>query len=528
MKKRTAWYLVLVIALVALVGVACGSSEDPTATPRPAATAAPVATSTPAPTGPERGGILRMALDPGAASLDPAVITTGMQYIATRNAYNNLTLLDPDFVVQPDLAESWDINGDASEFTFRLRKGATFHQGKNVTAQDVVFTFERLLNPDVASPARSSLGFITDVVAVDDGTVRFTLEKGNSFFLNSLSLHQGRIIPSNVDTTRLATQEFGSGPFIITDNAPGERIVFERYEDYWDEGLPYLDGLIFLPMAETETRIQALLTDAVDIAFAVPGSALSRIEGSTGATVSEGIGASYFAIAMDLREPPFDNKLVRKAMQHAIDREAVQKAALLGRGAIGNDHPIPPTSPYYWEDQQITPYDTDRAKELLTEAGYPDGLDLTLFTTPKRPGEVDTAVTYKETAAPAGIRIQVENRPADTYNSKVWMKNPFFMSFWGHRNADQALSVIYLQEAPWNEARYKNPRLDQLIVEMRAQGDLAGRKQTLSEIQRILIDDVPRIIPVFVPTFLGLRDNVRGVRAHPATRMNFTWSWLEK
>ena len=537
MKKRTLRSLSLLISVIALVGVACGSSDDPTATPRPAATAAPAATATPVPTStpdpdqPKYGGIMRVGTVFGSdIGLDPAIITSGSQYMATLNMYQNLTQLSPDLQVLPDAAASWEANADASGWTFRLVKGAKFTNGKTLVAEDVVFTFNRLLDEDIASPARSVLGFIENIVAVDENTVRFELEGGNAFFPDTLSMHQARILPSNVDVTRLTNEDFGSGAFISVEYSPGERQVLERNPDYFDSDLPYLNGVTFVFIEEAETRVQALLTGGVDAIRPLDFAGVPTIENGSNTRVSEAVGGAYLSIAMDARVEPFSNKLVRKALQVGIDREAIRQGVLFGHGEIGRDHPIPSIDPHFDPSANIPSYDPVKAKELLAQAGYPDGIDITLSTAPLLPGMVELAVVMKEVAAASGIRITVNRTPTDGYYSKVWMQEttPFNIVYWGQRNPDQAISVNLHSEAPWNDSFYNNPVLDSLLIKARAQSKLADRQKTYGEIQRILIDDVPRLIPIMVPNFLGLRDDVRGLEAHPSDRYDFLRAWLDR
>lgn len=477
--------------------------------------------------GPKYGGTLRVAQAAVTNTLDPALTTSSPDYSFTQITHDNLVWRTHDLILKPMLATSWEANEDLTAFTFHLREGVKFHHGKVFNADDVVFTFERILDPDTGSVARASLESISKVVKVDDYTVRFEVKSPNAFLPDSLSIVHARILPSDIDPERFATEEFGTGPFINVEYLPGERAVFKRNPDYWDEGLPYLDEVVFYYMPESETRVEALKAGTVDVYAEFGAVSVESVEATPGAVVSETASASYMNLAMIETEPPFDNKLVRQAFQAATNREEILQVAQFGLGVIGNDTTIPPTDPHYDNTQEIPPYDVEKAKRLLAEAGYPDGLDVTLHTSSIGPGMIELAVAFKESAAPAGIRVTIKRQPEDVYWSSVWMVEPFTVVQWNGRPPDQALSLVYMCDTAWNETSICIQELDELIVRARGERTLAQRKKTYAEVQRILIDDASRIIPVFRPVLVGLRDNVRGVSAHPNNWLYLHEAWLD-
>ena len=308
-----------------------------------------------------------------------------------------------------------------------------------------------------------------------------------------------------------------------------ERIVMVRNPDYWWEGRPYLDEVIFFYVPEPETRAEALKSGAVDVIHDLIASNVSALEAHPETRVSEAASAAYLNLAMDITLPPFDDVLARRALQAATDREAILQAAQFGRGKIAYDHPIPPGDPQFWEASReaVPSYDVDRAKALLEEAGYPDGIDLTLYTSTSAGTMVEMAVAFKDKAAPAGIRVKIQREPEENYWTDVWMVKPFTTVSWGGRAPDEALSLVYKSNAQWNESRYNNPRVDELIIKARSQADPADRRETYEEIQRILIDEVPRIIPVFGPEFQGLRLNVRDCEANQKSTLLLYRCWVD-
>ncbi len=514
MKKKIIWVVMSCLMVAALVLVSCG----------PAVTEEEEVV--PGEEGPKYGGTLRVAMIADTNTLDPAFSTSSADYAITQLTHDNLVWRQHDLTLKPMLATSWEANEDATVFTFHLREGVKFHHGKVFNADDVVFTIERILDPDTGSVGRATLESISKVTKIDDYTVQFEVKDPNAFLPEAFSSTQSRILPSDIDPDRFATEEFGTGPFIIEEYLPGERAVFERNPDYWDEGLPYLDEVIFYYMPEPETRVEALKTASVDVYHEVEALAIDGLEATAGVVISEVRSSTYVNFAMIETEPPYDNKLVRQAFQAATNREEILKVALFGRGIIGNDLPIPPTDPHYDHTQEIPPYDIEKAKQLLAQAGYTDAIDVTLHTSSVGQGMVEAAVAFKESAAPAGIRVTIQQHSEDVYWSTVWMVESFTMVSWNGRPPDQALSLVYLSDTPWNETYISIPELDELIIRARGETDLEQRKQTYAEVQRILIDDASRIIPVFRPVFEGLRDNVRGVSAHPNNWLYLHEAWL--
>ena len=391
------------------------------------------------------------------------------------------------------LATSWEANGDLTSYTFNLRKGVKFHHGKDFKAEDVLFTFNRLRDPVLDSPARATFETIADMVIIDDYIIRFDLTSPNGLFLDYLSFFQARILPADVDVDRLTLEEFGTEPFMIAEHLPGERTVMVRNPDYWEEGKPYLDGIVILNIPEAATQAEALKNGEVNLVYALESQSVPGIEAHPDTTVLEGSSLSWIGLPMDTRFPPFNDKLVRQAFQAATDREAIRQAALLGLGSIAYDHPIHPSDPRFAPQHRPPDYDPELARSLLWDAGYPDGIDIRLHTADVGPGMLEMAAAFKESAAPAGIRVDIERHPSDGFWDSVWRQELFTVTWWrGRVNPDSALSIQIHSSSDFNAPRYNNQVLDTEIVRARGQS-LEDQEWTYAEIQRILIDDVPRL-----------------------------------
>ena len=464
---------------------------------------------------PKRGGTLTMAMVADFGSLDPPMVWSQVDQALTQALYDNLLMIQPDGSVKPELAASWEANDDLSSYTFHLRKGVKFHHGKDFKAEDVLFTFERLMDPVLDSPIRPTFDTtVEDIVALDDYTVRFDLVGPNAFFLDALSLQQVRIMPADVDVERLHLEAFGTGPFMLEELLPGERVTMVRNPDYWEEGKPYLDKYVILNVREAATRAEALKSGDVDVVFNLDFQSVPSIEAHPETVVLETPGSAWIGMPMRNDIPPFDNKLVRQAMQAATDRESILQAAQLGRGEIAYDHPIPSDDPLFSPQHAASVvYDPELAKQLLAEAGYPDGIDVTLHTSDIGAGMVEMAVAFKEGAAPAGIRVDVQRVSSDLFWDSYWSVEPFTVTWWaGRPNPDLAMSIQY--QGSWNAPNFLNEEFDELLLRGRGE-TLEERKVTYDRIQEILIDEVPRLVVAFKPMLYGARNNVRGVVPHP-------------
>ena len=305
-------------------------------------------------------------------------------------------------------------------------------------------------------------------------------------------------------------------PFVIAQHWPGERTVMVRNPDYWEEGRPYLDEIVIQVMPEAATQVAALRSGDVDVVYDLASQSAADVEGYSETTVLSALGKTNIGMDMDNRVPPFDNKLVRQAMQAATDREAINQAVTLGLDSVAYDHSIHPSYPRFAPQYAPPAYDPDLARSLLAQAGYPDGIAVTLHTsTAGAQGMLEMAVAFQESAEPAGIQVDILRVPSDGYWTGVWMVEPFTVVWWnGRSNPDQALTLQYHSESRFNAPRYDNPALDVLIERAREQ-DLEGQKETYAEIQRILIEDVPRLVVAHRPLLYGARKDVRGVAPHP-------------
>jgi peptide/nickel transport system substrate-binding protein len=291
--------------------------------------------------------------------------------------------LDSDFVVHPQLAESWESNDDATQWTFHLREGVTFHDGRPFTADDVVWTYQRLLDPEVGSEAAATLAFLNPegIVAVDEHTVRFTTDGAVPELPILITTKNTWIVPAGSTSDDLRLNGVGTGPFVPVDFEPVQQPHrFDRNPNYWQEGLPVADCVEFYVIQEPTTRVAALQSGEVDIVELVDFSTVPTLETDPAIVVLESTTSQSLTLSFWIDTPPFDDLLVRQALKMLVDREAILETALLGYGDIGDDNPVPPNSPYAWRSG-VPARDVAGAVELLAQAGYGPDNPLTSIST---------------------------------------------------------------------------------------------------------------------------------------------------
>jgi peptide/nickel transport system substrate-binding protein len=450
-------------------------------------------------------------------TMDPAFVNTSDDSYQLNAVYNRLVSLDTNFQPIPELARSWSVSADGLTWTFNLVSGVTFHNGKPMTARDVVFSFRRLLDPAIGSPAASVLSFLdpAGINAVDDLTVTFKTPTVVSDLPTALATKYGMIVPEKSTKEELKLHENGTGPFVQDVYSPTEtRRVFQRNKAYWRKGLPKAECLELSVITEDVTRLAAIKSGAVDLIMqAGPANAALLAGDNTLKTVKSAPG-TYMAMSMWIDTPPFNDVRVRQALKKVINRQQLVDTLLLGNGVAGNDNPVPPSSPDAYT-HEIEPQDIPGAKRLLAEAGYAKGLTVELNTGEGSSGMVALAQAYQQMAALAGVTVNIVNNPADSYWDVTWMKKPFFGSNWSGRPAAEALSYTFRSNAKYNEARWKNQEFDNLLDRARGEVDPSKRQKLYGNAQKILSDDGGVIIPYFSSDVAVMRVDCDGYVPHP-------------
>ena len=514
---------------------ACGDNGDtaqPAATTAPATTAAPTtteaapATTTPvatttiaAPTTTEAGATTTTAAPrplktlhygyhaaaTSADTLDPAYRTSSTDGLFQTLVAEQIVTLDENLTPTPHLAESWESNDDGTEWTFHLREGITFHNGKPFVAADVVYTFQRLLDPDVESPGAGGLpGLEPDAItAPDDHTVVMRLTQPNVDWPEAITNSHTRIVPEGATNADLAAQSLGTGAYRIDEFIPGEiSTVFERNENYWQPGFPKVDFFEVITIPEVEAQLAAIRGGQIDILSRAPSAHLDALDAEPDITViTNPIGSSSVAYCQ-IDVPPFDNNDLRLAIKYATNRPQHNDLVYGGRAHNMNDIPLPGLIRFGLGGARE--HDLAMAREHLSRAGYPDGIDLTL-TLASMEDWIEWTQVWQQQLAEAGINIELNVTPADTYWGDQWLTAPFAMTGWNVRTVDHGLGLWYHSEAEWNETHWRSEAFDADLAAARATTDEAERTRLYHKLQQQIIDEGGH----FVPNMFGLSSAVR-------------------
>lgn len=466
------------------------------------------------------GQILRVAFPSAAKQLDPAFYTVIEEHQIGFAIFDGLVWVDHTLTPQPMLAESWDASPTLHRWTFKLREGVSFHHGTTFTAQDVVYTFARILKSGTGSPFRSTLQFVEKVEALDDYTVRFDLKTPSAELPLLLGAPQARIVPHDLHSELLTTKPSGTGPFQLVSHEVGVRTRLMRNAHYWQPGQPAMEGLEFI-FVPHEDQVTALRNGQVDLLMQVGTEDAEALRAEPTLVVNSTLSGAYQTIVMRATTMPFNKPQVREAFKLCVDRNAMLAQVLRQSGVVGNDHPVAPISPF-WADLPLRPYDPDQARKLLTKSGYAKGVKVDLLTSTARPGMEEMANAFRQMAAPAGITIRVVRTPAQAYWSDYAGRVPFHTGNWGFRpSIDETFMVAYHSAARGNESDWRNPALDQLIDQARGERQDEQRKALYAQAQQLLMTEGAVIIPYFKPTALAMHATVRNFTPHPAGWLDF-------
>lgn len=452
---------------------------------------------------PRKGGRFRIGLAHGAStdSLDPATyLDYYMGTVGWGALGNGLTVFDEKGDVQPDLAEAFEASDKAARWAFRLRKGTEFHNGKTVTAEDVVASVRHHMGKESKSPVKALLEQITDIRADGDHIV-FTLKAGNADFPYILCDYHLPIMPIGENGSADWASGIRTGAYILEDFAPGARTRMKRNPNFF--GTAWFDEVEVLSILDPAARQNALTTGEIDYMDRVDLKTLPLLRRSAEIEIDQVSGYGHYTFPMNVTVAPFDNPDVRQALKYAIDRQDIINKILGGFGDPGNDNPIAPSIKYAIDPQPLHAYDPEKARSLLRKAGLSNlKVDLSAadaaFT-----GAVDAALLFQASALKAGIEINVVQEPNDAYWDNVWLKKPFVASFWhGRPTVDWFLTYAYSADSNQNETFWKNPRFNELLAEGRSELDDGKRRGIYAEAQQLLHDDGGQIVFAF-PRFIS-------------------------
>lgn len=460
--------------------------------------------------------ILRVGMN-SPVNLDPATGSNDPEVLFNRTVYDYLIETRPDSSLEPNLASEWTISEDGLTYTFSLVEGVTFHDGSSFTSADVVFTFNRL--KDLESPAMSLLGDF-EVTALDDFTVEFALPERNADFLYGVGSRFALILKDGTENPSDVANVNGTGPFVLSDYSAGERAVFTANENYWMEGEPQLDQVIFLFIEDSQTQVEALRAGQVDFLFKMSPDQVFNLEGEDGIEILTIPTNQHPVIRIRSDEGSLgEDPRIREAFKLATDRAELLATVQEGFGVLGNNDPIGPLySDFYAEDVDTAGFDPETACQLIQEATGEERLSSEFYVVDAFDGTYERLGTALQSQWEQGcIDVEILLRPEGVYYANdEWLTVDLGITGWGDRPVPQSLlTEAYVTGGIYNETHFSDPEMDALVDEAGVTADTEARAELYQQIAGVFADRGPIIIPWFSSMIGAVRTNVEGLEMHP-------------
>lgn len=481
---------------------------------------------------PKKGGKLVLGWYGHSAkdTLNPNRLTSSLDFQRAYQTMGTLVRYEPDLSLTGDLATEWEANDDATVWTFKLREGVEFHNGKTLTADDVIYSLNRHRGEDSDSIIKAWLDPITDIKKDGDNVVVVELDSPNGdlpFYFGDM---HACIVPDGFTDFNNC---IGTGPYALEKFEAGIGMTAKRNPNYYRDDIAHVDEVESFGIGDNAARINALISGEVHFVTRVDPKLVDLIGNAGGVEMASAPGARHITFPMMSDAAPFDNNDLRLAIKYMAERQSMVDNVLKGYGSVANDTPLGPLDKYFCADIPQREFDPDKAKFHLKKAGM-EGATVTLHTSEAAggPPAPDLALHLAESAKKVGFNINVEREPSDGYWSAVWMKRPFHMSNWMPRpTADLRFSLVHLQDAKWNESHNGSPELDALITKARGMVDGPERHEVYCDIQRNIHETGGSLIPVFTSWLDARSADLKGWQAHPVGegdgfRIHET-AWLE-
>ncbi len=483
----------------------------------------------------KRGGRLRVGLN-GANTSDSwdGRTHSDLYMIASAQGavFDSLTEVAADGSLIGELATDWEATPDAKTWTFNLRQGVTFHNGKAFGADDVLESLQLHVAEGAKSAAQPIVAAISEMKKTGEHQVQFTLEVGNADFPYLMSDYHLLMYPAGQIEEAIA-KGIGTGLYAVTSFEPGVRMTAKRVDSHYKgDSAGFFDEIEYIAINDSTARMNALMTGQVDAINRIDFKTEALLKANPMIRIQEVTGNQHYTFPMLTKVDPFTDVNVRRALKYGINRQELVDKILLGHGMAANDTPIGPANQYFHSEMEPLTYDLDKAKFYLKEAGLTElNIDLNVSDAAFN-GAVDSAQLYQASAKGAGVNINVVQEPADGYWSNVWLKKPFCASYFsGRATEDWMFATAYEAGVPWNDSQWDHPRFQELLLTARAELDSNKRREMYFEMQQILRDDGGVIIPMFanyvqaLSTKIATSDTVGNLWQMDNGRMAERW-WM--
>jgi peptide/nickel transport system substrate-binding protein len=432
----------------------------------------------------------------------PASATAG---VVLYNIQECLVKVDRTGKIAPWLAERWNTT-DNRNYTFFLKKGVRFHNGRELKAADVKFVFERAMNPETKHPYPRYYEAIGDIIVKDDHTITFSLKTVNANFLLNLA-RQGSVIYPREAVDTLKSAPIGTGPFRFGEWVRGDRIVLVKNAEYHVKSLPRLDRVTFRFITDPNAVLAALKAGDIDASlFGLGAEHVQELSKDARFAIVVGDTTNDVILAMNNARKPFSDVRVRRAVTHAIDKQDVLKGAMFGMGKILGTN-VDPLNPYYVDMTGATPHDSARARKLLAEAGYPNGFDAVLRVAPQYQYTVRTGEILVDQLRKVGVNVKIEQIEWGQWLSRVWKEAEYDLTIIGHAESWDIANYAN----PKYYFRYDSPKFQELFARSEVTLDDKARRELYGQMQKMLVDDAPAVWLYMHPRLAVTKKGVQGL-----------------
>lgn len=462
---------------------------------------------------PNSGGHMKFGRGHGSTtdSLDPSTSENGYTVQLNFSYANNLTEVAEDGTLIPELAESIEPSDDAATWVFNLRKGVEFHNGKTLTADDVIASINYHRGEESKSAAKGLLEAVTDITKDGDDRVIFKLNAGNADFSYIMSDYHLLILPSK-DGKIDPTAGIGTGGYKLENFEPGVRAELTKAPNYWKEGKAHFDSIEILALLDATARQNAVLNGEVDSIDRVDPKTVNLFSRAPNLSILETTGTLHYTFPMRLDVTPFDNYDLRMALKLSLKRQELLDKILQGHGALGNDHPISTANRFHAGSIPQREFDPEKAAFHYKKSGHSGKIQLSASDAAFA-GAVDAAQLIAASAKEVGIDIEIVREPKDGYWSNVWNKKGWCACYWGGRpTEDWMFSSAYTESTEWNDTAWKTTdaaqKFNKIVVEARAELDEAKRRSMYEEAQLLIHDDGGAIVAAFANYIHALNKKV--------------------
>jgi peptide/nickel transport system substrate-binding protein len=474
---------------------------------------------------PVYGGSLAIAQGVEPPGLDPTTATSAaIPRVVYSNVLEGLLKIDRKGRVVQALAQDYKFTSDGKTYTFLLKKGVTFHDGTSFDAEDVKFTLERLMDQNTGTAHPEYYKDIDSVQKMDKYTIRIKLKDANSMFLFNLA-RPDSVIVNKEAVDKLKTAPVGTGPFKFIEWVRGDHITLAKFESYHKKGVPYLEKVIFKFIGDPSAQIASLKAGDIDvIAYDVSPENAALLEKDPKFKVLNGYTTTEVILSTNNSRKPFDDVRVRKAMAYAIDRNALIKGAMSGYGVPIGSH-MDPGNPYYVDLTSVYPYNPQKAKELLAEAGYPNGFEAVIklperFAYAKRSGEI-----VADMLSQVGIKLKIELAEWGQWIDRVFKNADFDLTVIGHAEPFD----INIYANPKYYFRYDSPKFQETLRKAEAEPNVKARKELYIACQKIIAEDAVNGFLFVLPSLPTMKQEVMNWwKDYPMTAVDVTEVWIQK